>query len=51
MATFVALKHPATILVMVLTTPDNMTNDLLFFKSLTTNKSLAKQMMQLGRKY
>ena len=34
MATFVALKHPATILVMVLTTPDNLTNDLLFLKSL-----------------
>ena len=29
MATFVVLRHPVTILVIVLNTPDNLTNDII----------------------
>ena len=50
MATFVTLRHPVAILVTVLTPPNNFMNDLIL-KSLTTNESLATQMMPFDRKF
>ena len=39
MATFIALRHPVTILVIVFTNPENLTNDLLILKLLIINRS------------
>ena len=48
MATFVILRHPVTIFVSFITTPNNLIYDLLILKFMTKNPNrLAKQMMQL----
>ena len=51
MTTIAFLRHPVTILVSILITLDNLTDDLLILKLLTINESLAKKIMQLDRKF
>ena len=46
MATFIALRHPVTILVTVSTNPDNFTNDLSIFKDDSDTLLLCKALKQ-----
>ena len=51
MTTIAFLRHPVTILVSILITLDNLTDDLLILKLLTINESLAKKIMQSDRTF
>ena len=48
---FIFLRHPVTISVTVFSYPNKFTNDLFIFPFWKLNRSLAKQMIWLGRKY